>query len=213
LISEYAKQETTWTKLKATRYPVLLIEALKEYLISNEEKLQRENEKEADTNSVEESLFLISEIHKMGLTFWDGFRIYIDSKKLDAFNYIQIFDLVTKLEGEKNLTIRELSTGKKVLDYVKLNPTIIEEVKSLSKLKDKEVIEVKFIYDKLLLLSKEDWSRVFDIATQTKIFNLLELSNVKSIQTSLLKKEIFKEQALIKCYESLKKLKKFGIKV
>mgnify|MGYP000385868869 CR=1 FL=1 len=69
------------------------------------------------------------------------------------------------------------------------------------------------MYDKLLLLTKDDWKRIIDVAEQTKIFNNLELANVKSVQTCLSKKEIIKEQALIKCHESLKKLKKFGIKL
>jgi hypothetical protein len=80
-------------------------------------------------------------------------------------------------------------------------------------LAEKEIIEVKFIYDKLLLLSKEDWKRIVDIASQTNIFNNLELANVKSVLTSISKKEIIKEQALVRCFESLRKLKKFGIKV
>jgi hypothetical protein len=86
-------------------------------------------------------------------------------------------------------------------------------VKALSKLEETEIVEVKFIYDKLLLVSKDDWKRIIDVAYQTKIFNNLELSNVKSVQTSLAKKEKVKEQALIRAYESIKKLKKFGIKV
>ena len=72
---------------------------------------------------------------------------------------------------------------------------------------------MKFIYDKLLLLSKDDWKRIVDIASQTKIFNNLELANVKSVQIALAKKENVREQALIKTFESLKKLKKFGIKI
>jgi hypothetical protein len=59
-------------------------------------------------------------------------------------------------------------------------------------LADKEIVEVRFIYDKLLLLSKDDWKRIIDVAGQTKIFNNLELTNVKSVQTSLSKKEIIK---------------------
>lgn len=80
-------------------------------------------------------------------------------------------------------------------------------------MEETEIVEVKFIYDKLLLVSKDDWKRIIDIANQTKIFNNLELSNVKSVQTSLAKKEKVKEQAIIRAYESIKKLKKFGIKV
>lgn len=98
-----------------------------------------------------------------------------------------------------------------MLDYIGKFPALIEEVKSLSKLEDKEIVEVKFIYDKLLLISKEEWKRIIDLASQTKIFDNLELANVKAVQTSLTKKESIKEQALIKAYESIKKLKKYGI--
>jgi hypothetical protein len=213
LISEYAKRLSSWEKLKNVKYSENLITTLKEYLISEEEKVHRESEKEIDTNSVEESVFVVSEIQKMGLKFWDGFKIYIDNNKPDGFDYMLMFELLKKLKEEKNMTSREVTFGKKVLDFVQVNPSLAEEVKSLSKLADKEIVEVKFVYDKLLFLSKDDWKRIIDVAGQTKIFNNLELANVKSVQTSLSKKEILKEQALIKCYESLKKLKKFGIKV
>lgn len=213
LISEYAKRESSWTKLKETTYSKNLIDLLSDYLISEEEKIQRENEREIDTNNVEDAIFLISEIQKMGLKFWEGFSIYIDNNKPDGFDWGIAFDVVTRLRHSKNLSSREIAFGKKALDYIQINPTLVEEIKSLSKLANKEIVEVKFIYDKLLLLSKDDWKRIIDVAGQTKIFNNLELANVKSVQTSLSKKEIIKEQALIKCYESLKKLKKFGIKV
>lgn len=213
LISEYAKRESSWTKLKETIYSKNLIDLLSDYLISEEEKVQRENEKEIDTSNVEDAIFLISEIQKMGLKFWDGFSFYIENKKPDGFDWGIAFDVVNRLRNSKNLSAREISFCKKVLDYIQINPTLVEEIKSLSNFADKEIVEVKFIYDKLLLLSKDDWKRIIDVAGQTKIFNNLELANVKSVQTSISKKEIVKEQALVRCYESLKKLKKFGIKI
>lgn len=213
LISEYAKRQSSWEKLKNTPNSEDLIKTLNSYLISEEEKIQRENEKEIDTNSVEDSVFIVSEIQKMGLKFWDGFRQYIDKNKPDGFDWSIAFDLVGRLSKNKNLTSREITFGKKVLDYIQTSPQLIDEVKALSKLEETEIVEVKFIYDKLLLVSKDDWKRIIDVANQTKIFNNLELSNVKSVQTSLAKKEKVKEQALIRAYESIKKLKKFGIKV
>jgi hypothetical protein len=213
LISEYAKRQSSWEKLKNTSYSEDLINTLNSYLISEEEKLQRENEKEIDTNSVEDSVFIISEIQKLGLKFWDGFLQYIDKNKPDGFDWSIAFDLVGRLSESKNLTLREITFGKKVLDYIQTSPQLIDEVKALSKLEETDIVELKFIYDKLLLVSKDDWKRIIDVANQTKIFNNLELSNVKSVQTSLLKKEKVKEQALIRAYESIKKLKKFGIKV
>lgn len=213
LISEYAKRQSSWEKLKNTPYSEDLIKTLNSYLISEEEKIQRENEKEIDTNSVEDSVFIISEIQKMGLKFWDGFRQYIDNNKPDGFDWSVAFDLVGRLSKNKNMTSREITFGKKVLDYIQTSPQLIDEVKALSKLEETEIVEVKFIYDKLLLLSKDDWKRIIDVANKIKIFDNLELLNVISVQTSLAKKEKVKEQALLKAYHSIMKLKKFGIKV
>ena len=213
LISEYAKRTTSWEKLKNTMYSENLISVLNDYLISEDEKEQREKEKEIDTSNIEDSVFVISEIQKMGLKFWDGFRIYIDTNKPDGFDWSIAFDLVSRLNKNKNLTTREITFGKKVLDYIQENSALIDEVKALSKLEDKEVVEVKFIYDKLLLVSKDDWKRIIDLASHTKIFDSLELANVKAVQTSLAKREKIKEQALIKAFESIKKLKKFKIEI
>lgn len=213
LISEYAKRSTSWDKLKSTQYSDDLIALLSDYLIQEEEKEQRENEKEIDANSLEDSVFIVSQIQKMGLRFWDGFRLYIDKEKPDGFEWSVAFDLVGKLTKSRNLTSGEVSFGRKVLDYIEIKPSLVEEVKILSKLEDTEIIEVKFIYDRLLLLSKDEWKRIVDVASQTRIFNGLELLNVKSVQVSLARKEKVKEQAVIKAFESIKKLKKFGIEI
>src|SRR5690606_32309198 len=211
LISEYAKRESSWKKLKDTSYPENLKISVKDYLISEEERDKREHEQEIDTNNIEDTVFLISEIQKVGLKFWDGFRIHINNNKLEDFDWGIAFDLVNKLKNNKNLTSREITFGKKVLDYLQENPLFLEDIRQLSKLEETEFVEVKFIYDKLLLISKDEWKRIIDVASQTKIFDNIELANVRSVQAFLLKKERVKEQALIKTYESLKKLKKFGI--
>jgi hypothetical protein len=213
LISEYAKRETSWNKLKNTKYSENLMQTLHSYFITEEEKTLRESEKEIDINSVEDNVFIISEIQKLGLKFWDGFRIHIDLQKPEGFDWSTAFDLVGGLRKNRNLTIREIAFGKKALEYIQNFPQLIDEVKAFSKLEETEIVEVKFIYDKLLLISKEDWKRIFDLAVQTKIFDNLELSNIKSVQSSITKKEKVKEQAVIKAYQSIKKLKKFGIKI
>lgn len=213
LISEYAKRSTSWEKLKSINYSEDLETILSTYLISEEEKLQRDNEKEIDTNNIEDTVFLISEIQKLGLRFWDGFKYYLKDHSLEGFDYMLVFEIFKKMKDGKNLTTREIIFGKKVLDYLKENQSLIEEVKNLSTLEEKEMIELKVIYDRLLLFTKDDWKRIIDLATQTNLFNNLELANVKSVQTSLLKKMSVKEQAIIKAYESMQKLKKFGIKI
>lgn len=213
LISEYAKRQSSWDKLRNTKYPEDLILILNSYLVTEEEKIHREKERDIDVNSVEDSVFLVSEIQKMGLKFWDGFWQYIDNNKLQDFDWSVAFDLVGRLTKRKNLSSREINFGKKVLEFVKDNPYLIDEVKSLSKLEENDIVDLKFIYDRLLLVSKDDWKVIFDLASQTRIFSYLELSNVKSVQMSLARKEKVKEQALIGAYESIKKLKKFGVKV
>lgn len=211
LISEYAKRSTSWDKLRNINYPENLISILENYLISEEEKLQRDSEKEVNTNSIEDSVFIISEIQKMGLKFWDGFRIHIDKNKSADFDWSTAFDIVSSLSKNKNLSSREINFGKKVLDYIQSEPQLIDDVKKLSNYEESETIELKFIYDKLLLLSKNDWNRIIDLASQTKIFDSLELANIKSVQSTLAKKQLVREQALIQSYKSLEKLKKFGI--
>lgn len=213
LISEYAKRESSWKKLKETNYPQNIEPFLEDYLISDDERNTRESEKETNVNNIEDTVFLISEIQKMGLKFWDGFRIYVDKEKPDGFDFILAFELVKKVRENRNLTSREISFGNKVLEHVKQNPTLSEDIKSLSILEDREIIDVKFIYDKLLFISKNEWKRIIDLAAQTQTFNNLELANVKSVQTAIAKKELIKEQALLKAYDSLKKLKKFGINI
>lgn len=100
-----------------------------------------------------------------------------------------------------------------MLAYIQSNQQLIDEVKELSKLEETEIVELKFIYDKLQLVSKDEWKKIIDLASQTKVFDNLELSNVKTVQIALVKKEKIKEQELFKAYESLKKLRKYGIKV
>jgi hypothetical protein len=214
LISEYAKRQSSWDKLKQAKYPIDLIELLQhDYVIPIEVRDNRENEKDQNVNNIEDTVYNISEIQKLGLKFWDGFKFYIEKNNLNEFDWSQSLDIVNRIRNRKNLTNRDLSYGKRVLDLIEQNPILIDEIKSLSMLDETAVVEVKFIYDRLLLLSKEDWKRIIDLATQTSVFEYLELSNVKQVSTSILRKESIKEQALIKCYESIQKLKKFGIKI
>jgi hypothetical protein len=208
---EALKGKTPWEALKGTAYSESIIDSLDNYLISEEEKLQRENEKEIDSSSQEDSIFIISEIQKMGLKFWDGFKIYIEKNSLEGFEWTSSFEICSKIQKGKNLNTKDIMYGKKVLEYFKDKSSLLEEVKSQSNIIENEITELKFIYDKLLLISKDEWTRIIDLASQTKIFDKLELDNVKSIQNLLAKKGIIKEQSLIKGYSSLKKLKKFGI--
>src|SRR5690606_30303611 len=136
LISEYAKRESSWKKLKDTSYPENLKISVKDYLISEEERDKREHEQEIDTNNIEDTVFLISEIQKVGFKFWDGFRIHINNNKLEDFDWGIAFDLVNKLKINKNLASKEITFGKKVVDYLQENPLFLEDIRQLSKFEE-----------------------------------------------------------------------------
>ena len=213
LISEYAKRESSWNKLKESTYNEDLKKVGAEYLISNEEKESRESEKESDTNDEENRLFIISEIHKFGLKFWDGLYIYLGNNLLDGFDRNSVEEVLKTIQRKKNLLPRDITIGRKVIHILSENPSFYDKMKDLSKFEDKESVEIKFMFDRLRLLAKDDWKKIIDLANQTNIFTIPELGNVRSIQSSLSKNEQVKEQSLVKAYESIKKLKRFGINI
>lgn len=208
LISEYAKRQSSWLSIKEVGYALNEV-LIQEYLITIQERDERENEKEIDANNIEDSIYLNSEIRKLGLKFWDGFKYYVDKNKELRFDYYKVFDIVKKLKEDKSFDSLDISLGKRVLDFIEKNPDLIEGIKALSKEEDKELLDLKFVYDKLLLISKSDWNRIIDIGVHTKIFDNLELANVKSVMNSILKKELAKDQAILKAFTSIKKTEKF----
>jgi len=216
LVSEYAKRASSWEKLKATPYQVSLVVILADYLISEEEKKSREKEKDKNNTELENSIYLVSEIQKLGLNFWDGFKKYISKNKVLEFDWMKAHNIESAIRRDLNLSKDELKFGSRVLNFLESSPGVIDEIKLLSDIAETETVEVKFIYDKLINISKDEWQRMIDLATQTNLFSSSEeLSNLKHVHISFIKKENsnIKEQALKKAYDSLKKLKKFGIDI
>ncbi|OBQ57040.1 AIPR family protein [Tamlana sp. s12] len=211
LISEYAKKESSWKKLQEIEYS-LNSNATKDYLISEEEAISRAKEKEVNQNDTENELFVKSEIKKFGVKFWDGFKFYVDKHPIKGLDYYDLFDLVKKIKENKNLNSKDCHIGKKGLEFISENPNKLIEIKTLSTLKENEVIEIKPIYDRLKLITSDDWKKIIALGEQTKLFEYKELSNIKYVSSKLLKKDSVKEGSLIKCFDSLDKVKKFGIK-
>lgn len=212
LISEYAKKESSWKKLQEENYN-LDFEVFAKYLISEDEAVSRAKEKEVIENDTEDELFIISEIKKLGIRFWDGLKQYIDKNPIDDLNYSELFDLVKKINENRNLTSQDCRTGKKGLEFLSSNPEKLNFIKDLSFLQEKEIIEIKPIYDRLKLVSSDVWKNIILLGEQTKIFEYKELANVKYVSSKILKKDSVKEEGLLRCFESIQKLKKYGIKV
>ncbi|GIZ09228.1 AIPR family protein [Flavobacterium sp. UMI-01] len=210
LISEYAKRESSWKLLKEESYKIDFTQ-YSDCFITSDLVLAREIETEEVGNKSENNLMSINTILSFGNKFWDGVSKWsINIEELKDFT-TDTWEIANKIKKAKNLNSRDISIGKKILSHIEENNVNIDIIKSLSNEIEVAVVDVKAIYDRLKLISKSDWSKIFDLGEQTKIFDNLELLNLKSVQKSISKNEIIKEVNIINALKSLKKLKKYGL--
>jgi hypothetical protein len=211
LISEYAKRESSWKLLKDENYK-FNFEQYSDCFITKEQVLSREIETEEIDNKSENNLMSINKILGFGNKFWDGVSKW--SMNIEEFkeSSTDIWEIASKIKRAKNLNSRDIAVGNKLLSYIEENNINIDTIKSLSNEVEVEVIDIKAIYERLKLISKNDWSKIFDLGEQTKIFDNLELANIKSVQKSISKSETVKEVNIVNALKSIKKLSKFGIK-
>ncbi|RTL14342.1 MAG: hypothetical protein EKK56_01375 [Flavobacteriaceae bacterium] len=210
LISEYAKRESSWKSLKEEDYKINFNQ-YPDCFITKEEVATREVETEEIDNKSENNLMNVNKILGFGNKFWDGASKW--SINIDEFKEFStdIWDIANKIKRSKNLNSRDISVGNKILYYIEQNNINIDSIKSLSNEVEVEVIDIKAIYDRLKLISKNEWSKIFDLGEQTKIFDNLELLNLKSVQKSISKSETVKEVNIVNALKSIKKLSKFGL--
>lgn len=211
LISEYAKRETSWKLLKEEDYTIKT-ETFTDSFITEDLVLLRDIEVEEIENKSENNLITISKILGYGNKFWDGLSKYI--LNVDDFKLMStdLWEIANKIKRSKNLNPRDISIGNKFIIYIEENKIDTDQIKLLSNEIEIEIVDVKVIYDRLKLISKNDWDKIFDIGEQTKIFENNELLNLKSVFKSISKNESIKEINLIKALDSIKKVSKFGLK-
>ncbi len=211
LISEYAKRESSWKSLKEKDYKINFNQYT-DCFITKEEVETREVETEEIDNKSENNLMNVNKILGFGNKFWDGASKWlIDIEELKTLS-TDVWEISNKIKKSKNLNSRDLTIGNKVITHIEENNINIDYIKSLSNEIEVEVIDVKALYDRLKQISKNDWSKIFDLGEQTKIFDNLELMNLKSVQKSISKNDIVKEINIVNAMKSLKKLAKYGQK-
>ena len=210
LISEYAKRESSWKLLKEESYKINIGEYADCFTTIDEVIIRDIETVEKDNNS-ESNLLNISQILGFGNKFWDGVsKFVLDIHELKDLS-ISSWEIANKIKRGKNLTSRDISIGNKLLNYIRQHSLDIDYIKTLSTEFEVEIIDVKAVYDRLNLISKNDWNKIIDLGEQTKIFDNLELSNIKSVRKSIIKNDGVKEVNVIKALKSIKKLKKFGL--
>lgn len=211
LFSEYAKKESSWKRLKEINYNIHISNHPSSF-VTIELVSSREIEKIEENDKIENNLLGVASILNFGNKFWDGaskWAVDIDELKASSTD---IWEISNKIKRNKNLTSRDVSIGTKFLNYITLKDIDIDEIKSLSNELEVEIIDVKATFDRLKMISKNDWVNIFDLGEQTKIFDNLELSNLKSVQKSINKNESLKEVNIVNALKSLAKLKKYGLK-
>ena len=211
LISEYAKRESSWKLLKDENYK-FNFEQYSDCFITKEQVVAREIETEEIDNKSENNLMSINKILGFGNKFWDGVSKWsMNIEELKEFS-TDVWEIASKIKRAKNLNSRDIAIGNKLLSHIEENNVDVNTIKSFSNEIEVEVIDVKAIYDRLKLISKNEWSKIFDLGEQTKIFDNLELANLKSVQKSISKSETVKEVNIVNALKSIKKLTKFGLK-
>lgn len=210
LISEYAKRESSWKLLKDESYKIQIDEN-PDCFITSEQVLTRDIETVEIDNKSETNLMSVNKILGFGNKFWDGVSKW--SMNIDELKELSTdsWEIANKIKRAKNLNSRDIAIGNKLLMYIEENNINIDTIKSLSNEIEVEVIDVKAIYDRLNLISKNDWTKIIDLGEQTKIFDNLELLNLKSVQKSISKNETIKEVNIVNALKSIKKLTKYGV--
>lgn len=212
LISEAAKAEKTWVKLKEQTDTPFKIEVIEPFLITDVEQKARYDSDEEDaekTRYYDNNQRILS----LGLKFWDGLgllniRENILSNRLQSF----VFIIKNKLKEAGTLSAAEVEKGMEIIDFLIEHSFDFEAIKSLSKQEDIEIVDASKIYNRISRLSADEWKRVIDLGEQTGNFSFNEISVIKTVIKKLKDKEEIGLKRLTIVETALAKLKKFGIK-
>jgi len=213
LISEAAKSEKNWNKLKEiTSHPVNL-DVIKPYLISTADYKIRY---ESNIDDVEETerYNALSKINEQGIKFWNGLPTY--NRETKVISQIQenfALTICNKLKSQKSFTDIEIRKGNEIINNLLEQDVDFDKIKSLSKLSDKELIDPSIIYNRLKLIDTETWKKVIALGEQTGKLSYKEISVVKTVILKLKKQENLDLKRLQIVNESLDKVKKFNLNV
>lgn len=212
LISEAAKSEKTWKLLKDQKNHPFNISNLQIFLSTPLEIKARYDEKEDD---VEESKKYerLRKITSVGLKFWDGLVKYNRQVSLlSDYQAIMTDSIRKKLKMAGSLTDIEAKRGIEIMELLMSKDVNFQDVISLSKIRNEEIVDPGAIYNRLKKLNKDDWNRILDLGEQTQIFTMNDTSVLKTVMNRLGKKEEIELKRLQIAEKAISKLKRFGIK-
>jgi hypothetical protein len=212
LISETAKSEKIWDKMKADEQHPFDMDVLKRYLISDADKKARYSDEE---DEVEQAARMndMKRITDLGIKFWDGLDLYaVDS---DMFSQAQrnVIGLINgKLKKYGNLTPREIAKGVEIIDQLFEQGLTSEAIASRSKLAESTLIDPAALYQRLQSISKETWKQIVALGEKTGKLEYKEISVIKAVEQLIRRKEPVDLRRLEVTVNAIDKLKKYGLK-
>lgn len=213
LISEAAKSEKTWIKLRESEKNPMNMDIVNDFLISEKDyKLRYESE--SDDSKEVAKYDSLQQISNLGLKFWDGLCVYmLKSDCLSTYqqNFVSAIRKKFKLNGE--FSDAEIEKGSRIIKLLKEKNIDFDEIKHLSKLKDDKVADAGIIFNRLNSIDNDTWKKVIALGEQTNKLNESEISAIKTVIHKLKSKSTIDIQRLIVVNEALDKVKKYGLKV
>lgn len=213
LVSEAAKSEKTWDKLKGLKDHGMKMDVIENYIITEKEFTKRYEAKDDDSEEVRKYTSL-EKITSVGIQFWDGLIRY--NNEVMILNEIQSNFANTirkKLLKSGQLTDIEIKKGVKIIDHLQNEGIDFKKISDLSKVKAKELIDPSNIYNRLSKLDENQWKRIIALGEQTKTLSFNELSVIKTVQQKIKRKESIDLKRLQIVHEAVLKLKKFKISI
>jgi hypothetical protein len=213
LISEAAKSEKTWDKLKSLKIETVNYEIIDKYLISEEDyKLRYESK--SDEVAETEKYSTLERITSLGLRFWDGLCLFmLRTDFLSPVEHNFVSSIRKKLQRNGSFTDVEIKRGGIIIDKLKENNVDFDGVMNLSKLKERVNSNPSVIYNRIKLIDKENWKRIIDIGEQTGKLSFNEISVIKTVTEKIRKQENIDIKRLEIVNKCLDKIKKFGVNV
>jgi hypothetical protein len=213
LISEAAKSEKTWMKLRDMSNNPMNMDVVSGYLISNEEFKAR-YETETDDSKEVEKYDSLQRISGLGLKFWDGLCVFMLKKDcLSVYQQTYVSSIRKKMKLNGELTDIEIEKGAKIIDILEEQGFDLMEIKSLSKLTEDKISDAGTIYHRISAIDNDTWKQVIAIGEQTGKLNENEVSAIKTVIQKLKSKTTIDLHRLTSVNDALDKVKKYGLKI
>jgi len=213
LISEVAKSEKTWLKLKENKNHPMNMDVIGKYLISNNDFKARY---ESNIDEIKEvaKYDSLQKITNLGLKFWDGLCIYIIRNEcLSTLQENYVSSIRKKLKWNGDFTDQEIEKGGLIIELLYKQNIDFEDIKKLSKLIETEISDPSIIYNRIKLIDNDSWKRLIAIGEKTGKLSENEISVLKTVMKKIRNQESVDLKRLSITNEALEKVKKFGIKV